>query len=107
MPVLVIHGEQDPIIRPKGGRSTARAIPGARLVTYPGMGHDLPRALWPAILEEISALAAQAEQARPGRPAGLQLDADWIGDAASRNHIRRFTAPNAAARMVRPPGPGA
>ena len=69
MPVLVIHGEQDPIIRPKGGRSTARAIPGARLVTYPGMGHDLPRALWPAILEEISALAAQAEQAQP-RPAG-------------------------------------
>ena len=41
------------------------------------------------------------------RPAGLQLDADWIGDAASRNHIRRFTAPDAAARMVRPPGPGA
>ena len=69
MPVLVIHGEQDPIIRPKGGRSTARAIPGARLVTYPGMGHDLPRALWPAILEEISALAAQAGQAQP-RPAG-------------------------------------
>ena len=65
----VIHGEQDPIIRSKGGRSTARAIPGARLVTYPSMGHDLPRALWPAILEEISALAAQAEQAQP-RPAG-------------------------------------
>ena len=42
----------------------------------------------------------------PGRP-GRQLDADWIGDAASRNHIRRFTAPDAAARMVRPPGPGA
>ena len=65
MPVLVIHGEQDPIIRPKGGRAAARAVPGARLVTYPGMGHDLPRALWPAILEEISALAAQAGQARP------------------------------------------
>lgn len=69
MPVLVIHGEQDPIIRPKGGRSTAQAIPGARLVTYPGMGHDLPRALWPAILEEISALAGQAGKRSP-RPAG-------------------------------------
>ena len=69
MPVLVIHGEQDPIIRAKGGRATAAAIPGARLVTYPGMGHDLPRALWPAILEEISALAAQAGEAPP-RPAG-------------------------------------
>jgi pimeloyl-ACP methyl ester carboxylesterase len=69
MPVLVIHGEQDPIIRPKGGRSTAQAIPGARLVTYPGMGHDLPRALWPAILEEISALAGQAGETQH-RPAG-------------------------------------
>ena len=57
MPVLVIHGEQDPIIRAKGGRATAAAISGARLVTYPGMGHDLPRALWPAILAEISAVA--------------------------------------------------
>ena len=56
-PTLVIHGEQDPLIRPKGGRATAAAIPGARLVTYPGMGHDLPAALWPAILDEICALA--------------------------------------------------
>jgi pimeloyl-ACP methyl ester carboxylesterase len=57
IPALVIHGEQDPVIRPKGGRATAGAIPGAKLVTYPGMGHDLPRALWPAILEEIHAQA--------------------------------------------------
>jgi pimeloyl-ACP methyl ester carboxylesterase len=53
IPALVIHGEQDPVIRPRGGRATARAIPGARLVTYPGMGHDLPAALWPAIVDEI------------------------------------------------------
>ena len=69
MPVLVIHGEQDPIIRLKGGRATAQAIPGARLVTYPGMGHDLPRALWPAILAEISALARSS---RPSVAAGHQ-----------------------------------
>ena len=37
VPALVIHGEQDPVIRPKGGRATAAALPGARLVTYPGM----------------------------------------------------------------------
>jgi pimeloyl-ACP methyl ester carboxylesterase len=65
IPALVIHGEQDPVIRPKGGRSTADAIPGAKLVTYPGMGHDLPRALWPSILDQICALAAQAEAAPP------------------------------------------
>jgi pimeloyl-ACP methyl ester carboxylesterase len=57
IPALVIHGEQDPVIRPKGGRATARAIPGARLVTYPGMGHDLPAPLWPAIVDEITRAA--------------------------------------------------
>lgn len=55
IPALVIHGERDPVIRPRGGRATARAIPGARLVTYPGMGHDLPAALWPSIVGEITA----------------------------------------------------
>ena len=58
IPALVLHGEQDPVIRPRGGRATAGAVPGAKLVTYPGMGHDLPRALWPSILGEIQALAA-------------------------------------------------
>jgi pimeloyl-ACP methyl ester carboxylesterase len=72
-PALVLHGRQDPLIRLKGGQATAAALPGARLVTYPGMGHDLPRALWPSILDEISALASRAEIQRttqhgvPGR----------------------------------------
>jgi pimeloyl-ACP methyl ester carboxylesterase len=59
LPALVVHGDQDPIINIKAGRATA-AIPRARLVVYPGMGHDLPRALWPSILDEITALAARA-----------------------------------------------
>ena len=66
IPALVIHGDQDPVIRPKGGRATARAIPGARLVTYPGMGHDLPAALWPALVEEIRG-AADARTSPPRR----------------------------------------
>ena len=53
VPALVIHGEDDPLVQIEGGRATAEAIPGARLVTYPGMGHDLPRALWPDIVSEI------------------------------------------------------
>ena len=57
LPALVIHGDADVMMRPKAGRATAAAIPGARLVTYPGMGHDLPRPLWPAITQEISRLA--------------------------------------------------
>jgi pimeloyl-ACP methyl ester carboxylesterase len=57
VPTLVISGEDDPIIKPKGGRDTAARIPGARLVTYRGMGHNLPEELWPRIADEICATA--------------------------------------------------
>ncbi|MGO8957819.1 MAG: alpha/beta fold hydrolase [Streptosporangiaceae bacterium] len=60
-PTLVIHGEADPLVRPAASRALARAIPGARLVTYPGMGHGLPSGLWPAVLEEISTLTDQQD----------------------------------------------
>ena len=53
VPALVIHGSADPLVRPDGGRATAAAIPGAELVEFDGMGHDLPRALWPAITDRI------------------------------------------------------
>jgi pimeloyl-ACP methyl ester carboxylesterase len=69
IPTLVIHGTDDPVIRPKGGRATARAIPGSRLVTFPGLGHDLPRALWPAMIDEICALARRTEPSGDGLPA--------------------------------------
>lgn len=59
-PTLVLHGEDDPLMRLDGGKATAAAINGARLVTFPGMGHDLPRQLWPRIIDEITALAAAA-----------------------------------------------
>ncbi|WP_223167099.1 alpha/beta fold hydrolase [Nonomuraea sp. SYSU D8015] len=58
VPTLVLHGEADPLIPLEGGRATAAAIPGARLVTYPGMGHDLPRPLWPDIVTEITKLTS-------------------------------------------------
>lgn len=56
-PALVLHGEKDPIVRASAGRATARAIDGARLVTFPGMGHDLPGPLWPTVAAETRALA--------------------------------------------------
>jgi pimeloyl-ACP methyl ester carboxylesterase len=56
VPTLVVHGEADPLIRPRAAVATAGAIPGAKLITYPGMGHDLPRELWPAIVKEITEL---------------------------------------------------
>ena len=59
-PTLVIHGTADPLVRPSGGRATARAIPGARLLEIEGMGHDLPRGAWPRIIDAIVENAARA-----------------------------------------------
>ena len=61
VPTLVVHGEADPLVRLAGGRETAAAVPGAKLVTFPGMGHDLPRELWPAIIDQIRTLADRAQ----------------------------------------------
>ena len=59
-PALVIHGEDDPLIDVSGGRATAAAIPGAELIVIPGMGHDLPPALWPRIVDAVVANTARA-----------------------------------------------
>lgn len=52
-PTVVIHGKADKLMRPSGGRSIARAIPGARLVLFDGMGHELPEPLWDDIIGEL------------------------------------------------------
>lgn len=59
-PTLVIHGSVDKMIRPSGGRATAKAIPGARLTMIEGMGHDLPRGAWPRIIDGIAETARRA-----------------------------------------------
>ena len=59
-PTLVIHGSADKLVRPSGGRATAKAIDGAELLEIPGMGHDLPRGAWPQIIDAIVANAARA-----------------------------------------------
>ena len=53
-PTLVIHGDSDRLTNPSGGRATARAIPGAELMIVDGMGHDLPRGVWPQLLDAIA-----------------------------------------------------
>ncbi|MFG2739412.1 alpha/beta fold hydrolase [Streptomyces chartreusis] len=55
VPTLVIHGLDDTLIDPSGGRRTAELVPAARLLLVPDMGHDRPRALWPELLEAIEA----------------------------------------------------
>jgi pimeloyl-ACP methyl ester carboxylesterase len=79
-PTLVIHGAADRLVRPSGGRASARAIAGSELMLIPGMGHDLPRAVWPQIIDAIAAHCASADsdaelpplQARPTSVSGLQ-----------------------------------
>lgn len=52
-PTLVIHGLSDRLVGYSGGVTTAKAIPDARLLLFPDMGHDLPRSLWPEIIDAI------------------------------------------------------
>jgi pimeloyl-ACP methyl ester carboxylesterase len=61
VPATVIHGAEDKLVRPSGGRTTAKAIPGARLVEIAGMGHGLPRGAWPTIIDAIADTAARAQ----------------------------------------------
>jgi pimeloyl-ACP methyl ester carboxylesterase len=60
VPTLVIHGNDDRLISPSGGRATARAIPGAKLLKVDDMGHDLPRPVWPKLIDAITTHANRA-----------------------------------------------
>ena len=55
IPFLVVHGDADPLVTPSGGAATAAAVPGSKLLTIPGMGHDLPEPLWDFITDAIVA----------------------------------------------------
>jgi pimeloyl-ACP methyl ester carboxylesterase len=75
-PTLVIHGTADPLVAYSGGRATARAIPGARLMSIEGMGHDLPRVIWPRLIDAITRHARRADehsQRQPGEQAERHL----------------------------------
>ncbi|MCK0129498.1 alpha/beta hydrolase [Erythrobacter sp. F6033] len=52
-PTLVLHGEDDPLVKLEGGQDTAAHIPGAKLVTIPGWGHDIPVELIGRVTQEI------------------------------------------------------
>lgn len=61
VPTLVVHGSADRLVSPSGGRATAAGIPGAELMTIEGMGHDLPRALWPRIIAAVTERARRVD----------------------------------------------
>lgn len=59
-PTLVLHGQDDPLIRPRAATAIAGRIPGARLLTLPGVGHEIPAPVWHTVAAEIRALADHA-----------------------------------------------
>ncbi len=64
VPTLVVHGDSDPLINVSAGRRTAELIAGSELLIIPGMGHDLPRPIWPELAGAVSALADRAGDPR-------------------------------------------
>jgi proline iminopeptidase len=57
-PALVIHGDEDPLVRPAAGEATAAAIrAGGGQATFdliPGMAHDFPAPLIPRVVDLIA-----------------------------------------------------
>jgi pimeloyl-ACP methyl ester carboxylesterase len=64
-PAVVLHGEADPLVPVAGGRDTAANIPGAELRTVPGMGHDLPPALYDTFVDAIWRAVTRARASQP------------------------------------------
>ncbi|MET9124415.1 alpha/beta hydrolase [Streptomyces sp. NPDC004528] len=58
VPTLVVHGLDDTLIDPSGGKRTADLVPGATLLLVPDMGHDRPRPLWPELIDALAAHTA-------------------------------------------------
>lgn len=61
VPTLVIHGLADRMCDASGGQATAEAIPGAELVLFEGMGHDLPPGLRSQLAARIAEFVWRAE----------------------------------------------
>ncbi len=53
VPTLVLHGEDDGLVNVSGGRHLAKVIPGAKLITIAGWGHDFPPSLTDTLVGHI------------------------------------------------------
>jgi pimeloyl-ACP methyl ester carboxylesterase len=70
VPTLVVHGLEDTLVAPSGGIATAKAVPGARLLMFPDMGHNLPKARWE---ETIGAIVANTRRAAVEKSSGTSI----------------------------------
>ena len=84
-PTLVVHGSSDPLIGLSGGQATADAIPAARLLVVAGMGHEIPPAVVPELVDAVVSMACSADPRVGGKasgaPAPLDAGATVPGDA--------------------------
>ena len=53
VPTLVVHGDEDPFFPHGNGVALAADIPGATLLTLPGIGQGLPRVTWPDVADAL------------------------------------------------------
>ncbi|HVK82047.1 MAG TPA: alpha/beta hydrolase [Verrucomicrobiae bacterium] len=59
-PVVVLHGDADPLVPVEGGKDLAANVPGAELRIIEGMGHDLPPSLYDSVVDAICRAAERA-----------------------------------------------
>ena len=60
VPTLVLHGEDDPLLPVECGRDVAALVPGAKIETFPGWGHDVPKEMVPKLVQSITAFCKAA-----------------------------------------------
>ncbi len=65
VPTLVIHGQDDILVPIENGRMIAAAVPGARMLEIEGMGHDIPKRVWPQVIDAIVETARKASVPQP------------------------------------------
>ncbi|GAB3536386.1 hypothetical protein GCM10027403_17000 [Arthrobacter tecti] len=53
-PTTVLHGSADPLFPLANGEALADEIPTADLVVLDGVGHELPRRVWPTVFEALT-----------------------------------------------------
>jgi pimeloyl-ACP methyl ester carboxylesterase len=68
-PTLILHGDEDPFFPYGNGQALAAEIPGATLVTLPGIGQGVPRVVWPDVVNVL------LRHTGPGRSAQQTLNA--------------------------------
>ncbi|MDX2606198.1 alpha/beta hydrolase [Streptomyces caniscabiei] len=59
VPTTILHGDGDRLIGAEGSKVMHERIADSKLTIYPGMGHELPRPLWPQIITQIRDNAAR------------------------------------------------